>query len=127
MYGLIAVFVLGAGLAIYGSVIIFGKLHDQSATLSDLDAKYALKVNALNTQITATRDTLAEAQAEIARQQDLINKQQEDINRLLFAITDNANALKAEKQTRAQETAVLRTRVRDLEYKTTTAPTTQKY
>jgi uncharacterized coiled-coil protein SlyX len=119
VYGLITVFVLAGGLAIYGSVIIFDKLHDQSATLSDLDARYALKVNALNTQIAATQDTLAQAQAQIARQQDLINRQQEDLNRLIAAMIDNANAIKAEKQSRAQETATLRARVRDLEYKTT--------
>jgi hypothetical protein len=123
VYGLIAMFVICGGLAIYGSVIIFDKLHDQSATLSDLDARYALKVSALNTQIAATQDTLAQAQAQIARQQDLINRQQEDLNRLIAAMTDNANAIKAEKQSRAQETASLRARVRDLEYKTTT----QKY
>jgi hypothetical protein len=120
VYGLIAVFVIGGGLAIYGSVIIFDKLHDQSATLSDLDARYALKVNALNTQITATQDTLAQAQAEIARQQDLINKQQEDLNRLLTAMTENTTAIKMERQSRAQETAALRARLRDLEYRTTT-------
>jgi uncharacterized coiled-coil protein SlyX len=120
VYGLIAVIVLGGGLAIYGSVIIFDKLHDQSATLSDLDAKYALKVNALNTQVSATQDTLTQAQAQIARQQDLINKQQEDLNRLLAALNDDANAIKSEKLVRTQETAALRARVRDLEYKTTT-------
>ena len=127
VYGLIMVFVIGGGLAIYGSVIIFGKLHDQSATLSDLDAKYALKVSALNTQITSTQDNLAQAQAQIARQQDLINRQQEDLNRLLAAITDNSNALKAEKQARAQETAALRARVRDLESLESRTTTTQKF
>ncbi len=123
VYGLIAVFVISGGLAIYGSVIIFDKLHDQSATLSDLDTKYAAKVSALTTQLTTTQDTLAQAQAQITRQQDLINKQQEDLNRLIAGLTDDANAIKSEKQTRAQETATLRARLRDLEYRTTT----QKY
>jgi hypothetical protein len=125
VYGLIAVFILGAGLAIYGSVIIFQQLHDESATISDLDAKYALKVSAVDTQLATTQNSLAEAQAQIQRQQDLLTKQQEDLNRLLAASSDNASALKAEARARAQDEALLRARIRDLESKTTT--TIQRY
>ena len=75
----------------------------------------------LNAKLAATQDTLAQAQAQIARQQDLILRQQEEINRLIAATNDNADALKAEKQARAQETASLRARVRDLENRPTYA------
>ncbi len=123
VYGLIAFFVISAGLAIYGADVIFKQLHDQSLTVSDLDARYAAADKDLNAKLASTQDTLTAAQAQIARQQDVILHQQEDINKLIAATTDNANAVKAEKAARAQETANLRARVRDLEER----PTTQKY
>jgi hypothetical protein len=118
VYGLIAVFVVGGGLAIYGSVVIFDKLHDQSTSISSLDDKYTGKVAALNKELATTQDKLAAAQAQIARQQDLINKEQEQLNQLLVQINDNTNALNKEHQARLQEAATLRSRIRDLEYKT---------
>jgi hypothetical protein len=123
VYGLIAFFVIGALLAGYGTKVIFDRLRDQSATVTDLDARYAAANKDLNAKLAATQDTLGQAQAQIARQQDLILKQQEELNRLIAATNDNASALKTEKQARAQETASLRERVRDLEYRTST----QKY
>jgi hypothetical protein len=123
VYGLIAVFLLGAGLATYGAVIIFDKLHDQSTSLADLDARYAAKVDGLNKQIASTQDTLTQAQAQIGRQQDLLGKQEEEINQLRTAInaasSASAEAIRAEAKTRAQEDAAMRARVRDLESKTT--------
>jgi hypothetical protein len=117
VYALIFVFVAGAALAGYGGKVIFDKLHDQSATLSDLDNKYSIANKDLTVRLGAVQDSLTQAQASINRQQDVINKQQEDINRLLNQITDNVTATKAETRTRAQETAVLRARIRDLEAK----------
>lgn len=123
VYGLIAFFVISAGLAIYGADVIFKQLHDQSVTVSDLDQRYAKATDDLNAKLTSTQDTLTAAQAQIARQQELIVQQQQDINKLIAATNDNTSALKAEKAARAQEAASLRERVRDLEYKTST----QKY
>jgi hypothetical protein len=120
VYGLIGFFVVSAGLAAYGADVIFKQIHDQSVTVSDLDARYAAATKDLNAKLAATQDTLSQAQAQIGRQQDLILKQQEELNRLIAATSDNASALKAEKQARAQETASLRERVRDLEYRTST-------
>ena len=115
VYGLIAFFVISTGLAIYGADVIFKRLNDQSQTVSDLDARYSDANKLLNAKLSVTEDTLTQAQSQIARQQELIMKQQEDLNRLLTAINDEGNALKVEKQARAQETASLRARVRDLE------------
>jgi hypothetical protein len=115
VYGLIAFFVLSAGLAAYGADIIFKQLHDQSATVSDLDARYTKITGDLNTKLSATQDTLTQAQAQIARQQDLIVKQQEELNRLIAASSDNDSAIKAEHQARAQDTSNLRARVKELE------------
>jgi hypothetical protein len=115
VYGFIALFVLTVGLAGYGADIIFKQLHDQSATVSDLDAHYTKITTDLNTKLSATQDTLTQAQAQIARQQDLIVKQQEDLNRLIAASSDNDSAIKSERQARAQDTGNLRARVKELE------------
>ena len=130
VYALIAFFVISAGLAGYGAKVIFDRLHDQSATVSDLDARYSAANKDLNAKLAATQDTLTAAQAQIARQQDLIvqqqqdiNKQQQDINKLISATNDNTSALRTERATRAQEAANLRGRIRDLEER----PSTQKY
>ena len=123
VYGLIAFFVISAGLAAYGADIIFKQLHDQSATVSDLDSHYTKVTNDLGAKLAATQDTLTQAQAQIARQQDLIVKQQEELNRLIAASGDNDSAIKAERQARAQEAASLRARIKDLEYRTSV----QKY
>jgi len=115
VYGLIGFFVIGALLAGYGTKVIFDRLNDQSATVSDLDARYAAANKDLNAKLAATQETLIQTQAQITRQQDLIVKQQEELNRLIAATSDNASALRGEKQARAQETASLRAQVRDLE------------
>ena len=124
VYALIGCFVVGAALAGYGAYVVSVQLHQQSVTVSDLDARYAAANKDLNAKLAATQDTLSQAQAQITRQQDLIVKQQEDLNRLIAATNDNASALRAEKQARAQETANLRAEVRDLGNR---APFTQKY
>jgi hypothetical protein len=120
VYALIGFFVISAGLAAYGADVIFKQIHDQSVTVSDLDARYAAATKDLNAKLATTQDTLSQADAQIARQQDLILKQQEELNRLIAATSDNASALKTEKQARVQEAASLRERVRDLEYRTST-------
>ncbi|MCE0523560.1 MAG: hypothetical protein LV480_11690 [Methylacidiphilales bacterium] len=124
VYGLIAFFVLGVALAGYGANVIFKQIHDQSVTVTDLDQRYSAENKDLNAKLATTQDTLSQAQAQIARQQDLILKQQEELNRLIAATSDNASAIKAEKQARAQEGANLRAEIRDLQYK---GATTQKY
>ena len=120
VYGLIAFFVISAGLAAYGADVIFKQLHDQSMTVSDLDARYTAENKDLNAKLATTQDTLSQAQAQITRQQDLILKQQEELNRLIAATNDNTSAIRQEKQTRSEEAASLRERVRDLEYRTST-------
>jgi hypothetical protein len=124
VYALIGFFVISAGLAIYGADVIFKQIHDQSVTVSDLDTRYAAANKDLNAKLATTQDTLNQAQAQIARQQDLIVKQQEELNRLIAATNDNTTALKQEKQARTQDTSGLRARVRDLENRGTT---TQKF
>ncbi|HEX4140599.1 MAG TPA: hypothetical protein VHY09_09650, partial [Candidatus Methylacidiphilales bacterium] len=128
VYGLIAVFVIGAGLATYGSVVIFGQLHDHATSISGLDAKYAQKDADLTKTVLTMQDTLSQANATIARQQDLLSKQEEEINQLRTAINTassaSADAIHAESRARAQEAANLRARIRDLEYKTSIQTTT---
>jgi len=123
VYALIAFFVISAGLAIYGADVIFKQLHDQSVTVNDLDKKNSDANQLLTAKLSATEVTLAAAQAQIARQQDLIVQQQQDINKLIAATNDNTSAARTERATRAQETASLRERVRELENR----PITQKY
>jgi hypothetical protein len=118
VYGLIAFFVISAGLAAYGADIIFKQLHDQSATVSDLDAHYSKITGDLSAKLAATQDTLTQAQAQISRQQDLIVKEQEAINQLLASSSANESAIKSERSARAQDTASLRARVKELEYRT---------
>jgi len=120
VYGFIAMFVIVVGLAGYGANVIFKQLHDQSVTVTDLDSRYAAANKDLNTKLATTQETLTAAQAQISRQQELIIRQQEDLDKLIAATTDNASALKQEKLSRAQETANLRARVRDLEERSTT-------
>jgi len=131
VYSLIGLFVLGALLAGYGAYVVHQALHDQSVTVTQLEARYDAENKDLNAKLATTLDTLTQAQAQINRQQDLLVKQQEAISKLLVATEDNAAALKQEKAaraqesaTRAQETASLRARLKDLEYQ---GPTTKKY
>jgi Spy/CpxP family protein refolding chaperone len=125
VYGLIAFFVISAALAAYGANVIFAKLHDQSTTVAELDQHYTRLTDDLSAKLSATQDTLAAAQATITRQQDVITKQGEALNQLLAASNANDAAIKAvkseteqEKASRAQETANLRARIKELEYKT---------
>ena len=116
VYGLIAFFVIGTALAGYGGYVLSQRIHDQSVTVSDLDSRYAAANKDLTAKLAVTQDTLTQAQAQISRQNDLIVKQQDDLNRLIAASNDLTKALAAEKSTRAQENSSLRARVRDLEY-----------
>jgi hypothetical protein len=125
VWGLIGVFVIGAALAGYGGYVLSQRISDQSVTVRDLDSRYAAANKDLLAKLQATQDTLSAAQAQINREQDLINRQQDAINRLLATTADTSSAVKAEKAARAQETAALRTRVRELE--NTKATTVQRY
>jgi len=124
VYTLIGLFVVGAALAGYGAYVLSKQIDQQSVTVHDLDVHYAQANLDLSAKLASTLDTLTQAQAQIAREQDLIVKQQETINKLLNATEANEAALRTERSTRAEETASLRARLRDLEYK---GPTTQKY
>ncbi|MCE0482940.1 MAG: hypothetical protein LV479_01725 [Methylacidiphilales bacterium] len=124
VYTLIAFFVIGAALAGYGAYVVSKQLHQQSVTVDDLDARLTARSDALEGQLKTTMTTLSEAQSQIARQQELILKQQETINKLIAAAQDNAAAIRTERAARAGETASLRARVKDLEYK---GPITQRY
>jgi hypothetical protein len=122
VYGLIAVFVIGAALATYGTVVIFGQLHDHATSISGLDAKYAQKDAELTKALLTTQDTLAQANTTLAQQRDLLTKQEEEISQLHAAINTassaSADAIRAEARARANEAAALKARIRDLEYKT---------
>ncbi len=120
----LAIFVLTVALAGYGADIIFAKIHDQSVTVSDLDARYAAANKDLNSKLAATQQTLSDAQATITRQQDLIVKQQDAINKLIAATNQNSADLKKEAASRAQETSNLRARIRDVDSR---IPTPSKY
>jgi len=124
VYTLMAVFVLGFSLAGYGAYVITKQLNKQSVTMNDFDKRYASDYTDINSRLTTTQENLTQAQAEIARQQDLIVKQQDALNKLIAAMDDNTSAIKQERATRAQETANLRSRLKDLEYQ---GPTTRKY
>jgi len=124
VYTLIAVFVVGASLAGYGAYVITKQLDKQSVTMKDFDERYAADYKDINARLVTTMDNLSAAQAQIERQQTLIVKQQETISKLLSASEDTAEALKMERATRTQETANLRTRLKNLEY---TGPSTRKY
>jgi len=115
VYGFIGISLIAAGLAGYGGYTLSRQIHDQSVTVSDLDARYAAANKDLLTKLAATQDTLTQAQAQITRQQDLILKQQDALNRLATSANSTAYDLKKEAQARAQETANLRARVRDLD------------
>jgi hypothetical protein len=124
VYTLIGLFVLGASLSGYGAYVLSKQIQQQSVTVGDLDKRVTDENLALSDQLKTTMTTLSEAQAQIGREQELILKQQETINKLISATQDNANAIKSERATRADETLSIRERLRDLEYR---GPTTQKY
>jgi len=124
VYSLIAFFVLGAALAGYGAYVVSVQLHQQTVTVSQLDDKYAAANKELNAKLASTLDTLTEAEAQIGRQQELILKEQETINKLLATTQESVAAIRQEKQARAEETSSLRARIKDLEYQ---ASTTRKY
>ena len=119
VYVLIGFFVLGSSLAGYGIYALSKQVQKQSLTIDELDRHYAAQNRALTEQLKSTMDTLAQAQAQIGRQQELILKQQDAINKLLTAGDATAASLRQERLIRADETSALRGRVRDLENRTT--------
>ena len=119
VYGLVALFVLGGILAAYGGYTITRQIHQQSLTLSDLDSRYSAANQALTAQLKASNDSLTQAltqtQAQITREETLLVRQQDMINKLSAANEADAASLRQEHTARAAETATLRARLRLLE------------
>jgi hypothetical protein len=121
VYAIGALLILGAGLAIYGGYVLSQQIHQQSVTMSDLDARYAAENKSLTDTLGVTNDSLSQAQAQIHRQEEMIARQQDTINKLVTTNDEIVAALKQERLTRASETSNLRARVRSLEDETTPA------
>jgi hypothetical protein len=122
VYGLIAIFICGAGLAAYGAHVIFKQLHAQSMTVSDLDSRYATANEQLNAQLKSTAQAVLELQAQVNRDETLALKQQDAIVKLQSSLTAESDTLRQERVARAtetsiriSETAALRTRLREIE------------
>lgn len=122
VYALIALFVLGGGLAAYGAHIIFKQLNDQSSTVSDLDARFAKATDELDTQLKATQQSVLQLQTQANREQDLLLRQQDSIGKVQASLTSTIESLHQERSARASETAkriaedaVLRNRLHALE------------
>ncbi len=115
VYSLVGLFALGTILAGYGAYVITRQIHKQSLTLSDLDTRYTAENHALTVQLQATNDSLSRSLAQIARQQELLTRQQDALNKLADAAEANTAAWRQERQARAAEAASLRSRIRDLE------------
>ena len=121
VYAIGALLIIGAALAIYGGYTLSRQIHEQSVTMSDLDARYAAENKQLTAALGTTNDTLEQAQAQIRRQEEMIARQQDTINKLVTTNDEIVAALKQERLQRASETANLRARVRSLEDETTPA------
>jgi hypothetical protein len=119
VYALVGLFVIGGLLAGYGTYVIFKQIHQQSLTLADLDSRYAAQNRALSAQLKASNDSLTESltqtQSQLNRQQDLLGREEDAVNKLIAANEANTTAWRQERQARAAETASLRSRIRDLE------------
>jgi hypothetical protein len=136
VYVLIGFFVVGAGLAGYGTYALSKQIKAQSLTIDELDKHYASETLSLAAQIKTNADAFAQfqtqTQAQLAREQELIVQQQETINKLIAADTAATAALRQERQARADETSALRARVRSLENRqearsSSSGTTTQRY
>jgi hypothetical protein len=121
VYAIGALLIIGAGLAIYGGYVLSQQIHQQSVTVSDLDTRYAAQNKSLTDALGVTNDSLSQAQAQIHRQEEMIARQQDTINKLVATNDEIVTALRQERLTRASETANLRARVRSLEDETTPA------
>jgi cell division protein FtsB len=122
VYGLIALFVIGTGLAAYGAHDVYRQLHSQSLTVSDLDSRYSTENEELNNQLKVTEQSVIQLQGQISHAQDLALRQQDAIAKLQTSLDAEVAALREERATRAAETSIrasetsaLRTRIRNLE------------
>jgi hypothetical protein len=122
VYVLIGLFVFGALLAGYGAYVVSKQIHQQSVTVNDLDTRFTDKTLTLTAQLATTDDALAQAEGQLKREQELILRQQDTINKLTASSDALEVAWKQEHQARvtetnirASETANLRGRVRALE------------
>ncbi len=125
VYILGGLFVFGVLLAGYGTYILSKQIHQQSVTVNDLDTRFSEKTQTLTAQLATTDDALAQAEAQLKREQDVILHQQDTINKLTTDSETTLAALKQERQARTTETAIrasetsaLRAKVRTLETKT---------
>jgi hypothetical protein len=115
VYVLIGFFVLSACLAGYGAYTLSRQIHAQSVTVNDLDTRYSAENKTLTGDLATTDANLADTQAQLRREQEVILRQQDTINKLVIANDNTVAALRAERQTRAAETAALKARVKTLE------------
>lgn len=124
VYGLVAMFVIGALLAGYGTYVLSEQIKGQNVTIGGLQSHFEAENKDLTVKLAATIDALSQSQAQISRQQQLIVQQQDTINKLISTTNDNSSVIRQERQVRAQETAAIRARLKDLEYSGTS---TRKY
>ena len=126
VYVLIGFVVIGASLAGYGAYVLSKQIHQQSVTMTDLDNRYAAQnreiTNSVKTLDDALTETTIKTEAQIGRQQELILRQQDSINKLtsdneklVSAVEANESALHTERQTRSYETTALRNRLHLIE------------
>jgi cell division protein FtsB len=122
VYALIAIFVLGAGLAAYGAHVIFKQLNAQSMTVSELDSRYSTANQELNAQLKTTAQAVLQLQEQVNRDQELALKQQDAITKLQSDLSSDTESLRQERAARATETSIrisetsaLRARLRALE------------
>jgi hypothetical protein len=122
VYALIAIFVLGAGLAGYGAHVIFKQLNAQSTTVSELDSRYSAANEELNAQLKTTAQAVLQLQEQVNRDQDLALKQQDTIGKLQAELATDTESLRQERAARSTETSIrisetsaLRARLRALE------------
>ena len=124
VYGLVAMFVIGALLAGYGTYVLSKQIEGQNVTIGGLQSHFEAENKDLTVKLASTIDALSQSQAQISRQQQLIVAQQDTINKLISTTNDNSSVIRQERQVRAQETAAIRARLKDLEYSGTS---TRKY
>ena len=122
VYALIAIFILGAGLAAYGAHVIFRQIHEQSLTVNDLDSRYSAANQQLAAQLKTTAQAVLELQTQVSRDQELAIKQQDTIGKVQASLATDTEALRQERAARStetsiriSETAALRARLRTLE------------
>jgi uncharacterized protein HemX len=93
-YSLIAGLVLVAGLAGFGGYVLYKQIQQQSVTVAQLDDKYRITTQALQT-------SLEDANKDITSLNDTLAKQRAQISKLTAASEEALASLRDEKQSRA--------------------------